>query len=89
MYLVYIKNSKFIYGNTISKNNLMKKGLLEVYSLQLEEAYKHAFVFIRQLAIAVRKAFLHTNKVSFGVFNIYLLNRKKFVQFITGNSFAV
>ncbi|KAM3172392.1 hypothetical protein ACTXT7_014642 [Hymenolepis weldensis] len=51
MYLTYVKNSKFIYGNNIAKNNLMKKGLLEVYSLQLENAYKHAFVFIRQLAI--------------------------------------
>lgn len=64
MYLIYVKNSKFIYGNSIAKNNLMKMGLLEVYSLQLDEAYKHAFVFIRQLAIAVRNAFLHTDKVS-------------------------
>ncbi len=63
MYLTYVKNSKFIYGNSIGKNNFMKNGLLELYSLQLDEAYKHAFVFIRQLAITVRKAFLHTNKV--------------------------
>ncbi|VDN99613.1 unnamed protein product [Rodentolepis nana] len=62
MYLTYVKNSKFIYGNNIAKNNLMKRGLLEVYSLQLEEAYKHAFVFIRQLAITVRKALLHSSK---------------------------
>eukprot|EP00108_Taenia_solium_P011255 TsM_000069600 transcript=TsM_000069600 gene=TsM_000069600 len=62
MYLTYVKDSKFIYGSSIAKNNLMKTGLLEVYSLQLDEAYKHAFVFIRQLAIAVRKAFLHTDK---------------------------
>ena len=71
MYLVYVKNSRFIYGNTISKNNLMKKGLLEVYSLQLDEAYKHAFVFIRQLAIGVRKAFLHNNKVDLVMSNIH------------------
>ncbi|VDD82935.1 unnamed protein product [Mesocestoides corti] len=62
MYITYVRNSKFIYGNSIAKNNLMKNGLLEVYSLQLEEAYRHAFIFIRQLAIAVRKAFLHAGK---------------------------
>ncbi|KAM7538665.1 hypothetical protein Aperf_G00000051812 [Anoplocephala perfoliata] len=62
MYLTYVKNSKFVYGNNIAKNNLMKKGLLEVYALQLDEAYKHAFVFIRQLAISVRKAFMHSSK---------------------------
>ncbi|VDL62587.1 unnamed protein product [Hymenolepis diminuta] len=49
MYLTYVKNSKFIYGNSIAKNNLMKKGLLEVYSLQLENAYKHAFDEIRSV----------------------------------------
>ncbi|VDM33097.1 unnamed protein product [Hydatigera taeniaeformis] len=37
-------------------------GLLEVYSVQLDEAYRHAFVFIRQLAISLRKAFLHAEK---------------------------
>lgn len=69
MYLTYVKNSKFIYGNSIAKNNFMKTGLLEAFSLQLDEAYKHAFVFIRQLAITVRKAFLHSSKVSFTFFH--------------------
>ncbi|KAL7056933.1 hypothetical protein AAHC03_019233 [Spirometra sp. Aus1] len=62
MYLVYVKSSKFIYGSNIGKNNFMKNGLLEFYSLDLNEAYKHAFVFIRQLAITVRKAFLRASK---------------------------
>uniref|UniRef100_A0A0X3NZP3 Nucleolar complex protein 2 homolog n=2 Tax=Schistocephalus solidus TaxID=70667 RepID=A0A0X3NZP3_SCHSO len=62
MYLVYVKSSKFIYGSNIGKNNFMKNGLLELYSLDLNEAYKHAFVFIRQLAITVRKAFLRASK---------------------------
>lgn len=84
--MVYVKNCKFIYGNSIGKNIFMKNGLLEVYSLQLGEAYKHAFVFIRQLAITVRKAFLHSNKVN-NVLNslIYLLQRRKFAPFTTGN----
>ena len=88
MYLTYVKNSKFIYGNRIAKNNLMKSGLLEVYSLQLDEAYKHAFVFIRQLAITVRKAFLHTNKEEIrSVYNWQFVCSLKFwAEFIARNA---
>ncbi|KAL5105103.1 hypothetical protein TcWFU_001539 [Taenia crassiceps] len=88
MYLIYVKNSKFIYGNSIAKNNLMKMGLLEVYSLQLDEAYKHAFIFIRQLAIAVRKAFLHTDKEeTLSVYNWqFICSLKLWCEFVARNS---
>ncbi|KAH9279371.1 Nucleolar complex protein 2 -like protein [Echinococcus granulosus] len=88
MYLIYVKNSKFIYGNSIAKNDLMKMGLLEVYSLQLDEAYKHAFVFIRQLAITVRKAFLHADKEEIrSVYNWQFICSLKFwCEFVAYNA---
>ncbi|VDK40352.1 unnamed protein product [Taenia asiatica] len=88
MYLTYVKDSKFIYGSSIAKNNLMKTGLLEVYSLQLDEAYKHAFVFIRQLAITVRKAFLHTDKEEIrSVYNWQFVCSLKFwCEFVARNA---
>ncbi|KAG5441658.1 Nucleolar complex protein 2 [Clonorchis sinensis] len=59
MFAAYVRNSKFVFGGSIAAINFMRLSLLELFSKNLDEAYLHAFVYIRQLAICLRKA--HTS----------------------------
>lgn len=63
MYVKYIENSKFVSVTTLPGINFMRQSLIEIYLLDNDLAYNHAFLYIRQLAIHLRNAMTLKRKV--------------------------
>ncbi|KAG7153729.1 nucleolar complex protein 2 homolog [Homarus americanus] len=56
LYLSYVQNSRFTSPSTWGLIDFMRISLVELYSLDQVRAYKHAFVYIRQMAFHLRNA---------------------------------
>nr|XP_045619888.1 nucleolar complex protein 2 homolog isoform X2 [Procambarus clarkii] len=56
LYLSYVQNSRFTSPSTWGLIDFMRISLVELYSLDQVLAYKHAFVYIRQMAFHLRNA---------------------------------
>lgn len=65
MYVKYVENSKFVSLTTLPGINFMRQSLIEIYLLDNDLAYNHAFLYIRQLAIHLRNAMTLKRKVIF------------------------
>lgn len=62
LYLSFVRNSKFVNMATKPTLMFMRNSLVEIFSLNETATYRHAFVYIRQLAIHLRNAIMVKKK---------------------------
>ncbi|KAH8410341.1 hypothetical protein KR009_012351 [Drosophila setifemur] len=87
MYLAYVRNSKFVSPNTLPGINFMRRSLVEMFALDLNVSYQHAFLYIRQLAIHLRNAVILKKKDSFqAVYNWQFINSMRLWADLLGAS---
>ena len=65
LYMSYVGVARNTNESTIAQIGFMKNSLVELYRLDDQLAYQHAFIFIRQLAINLRSSFILNEKVGF------------------------
>ncbi|TDH74186.1 hypothetical protein CCR75_003045 [Bremia lactucae] len=76
IYVSYMRNTKFTNEMTLPHHVLMGNCVVELFGLDLSSSYQHAFVYIRVLAIAVRKTITSPGSDSFkAVLNWQFLNQ--------------
>ena len=75
IYLSYVRASKFVNINTLPKIQFLCNCVVEIYQIDLNSSYQHAFVYIRQLAIHIRNAITSQHKESFhNIYNWQFIN---------------
>lgn len=65
MYKAYVLNCQFVNPTKLQHIQFLGNCFIELLRLDLPTAYQHAFVFIRQLAMVLRKALDSKTKVLF------------------------
>ncbi|XP_012271343.1 nucleolar complex protein 2 homolog isoform X2 [Orussus abietinus] len=79
MYVKYVENSKFVSPITLPGINFMRHSLCEIFMLDCNLSYNHAFLYIRQLAIHLRNAVTLKKKEYFqAVYNWQYINSLRF-----------
>ena len=63
LYMSYVEVSRNTNESSIAQISFMKNSLVELYRLDDQLAYQHAFIFIRQLAINLRSSMILKEKV--------------------------
>jgi nucleolar complex protein 2 len=55
--LTLVKNSLKINTENFETIDFLKNCLVEIYGIEFTQSYQHAFVYIRQLALTLKKCF--------------------------------
>ena len=63
MYLMYVRNCKFVSPSTLPSIHFMRQSLAEMFALDEAASYPHVFLYVRQLAIHLRTAITIHKKV--------------------------
>ncbi|XP_010274938.1 PREDICTED: nucleolar complex protein 2 homolog [Nelumbo nucifera] len=64
IYKAYVLNCRFVNATTLQHIQFLGNCVIELYGVDLQTAYQHAFVFIRQLAMILREAYTIKKKES-------------------------
>ncbi|XP_049852358.1 uncharacterized protein LOC126330797 [Schistocerca gregaria] len=85
IYIYYINTAKFVSEKTLAVDAFMRNCIVEVYSVDFVSSYQHAFVYIRELAQQLRKAYqTHTRDRYKAIYSFqYLHSIKVWVQLVT------
>ena len=67
VYLAYAKSAKFSTETALATLTFMGNCVVELYSLDTDSSYQHAFIYIRQLALHLRTAIQKKTKEAFQV----------------------
>lgn len=67
IYLAYANNAKFTSETSLPTLTFMGNCVVELYSVDIDSSYQHAFVYIRQLALHLRSALQKKTKEAFKV----------------------
>jgi nucleolar complex protein 2 len=63
IYKDYVANCKFVNSARLQHIQFLSNCVVELYGVDLSNAYQHAFVFIRQMAMILRNALSVKTKV--------------------------
>ncbi|EFA81580.1 UPF0120 containing protein [Heterostelium album PN500] len=87
VYLTYVRNSKFVSTTSLPIINFMCNCVVEIFSLDFATSYRHAFVYIRQLAIHLRNTLNKLTKESIqNIYNwLYINGLKAWVELIAAH----
>lgn len=76
IFVTYMRNTKFTNEATLPHHVLLGNCVVELYGLNMASSYQHAFIYIRQLAIAIRKTIVSPSPDSFkAVLNWQFVNQ--------------
>jgi len=64
LYLTYARNARFLNDQSLPAVTFMGNCVVELYGVDLQASYQHAFVYIRQLALILRNALVKKTKDS-------------------------
>ncbi|KNC46400.1 uncharacterized protein AMSG_02854 [Thecamonas trahens ATCC 50062] len=63
-YMAFVREVKHTAAHTAARQQLLRNCLVELFGINVEASYQHAFVYIRQLAILLRTAISAQSKSS-------------------------
>ncbi|KAJ1921021.1 Nucleolar Complex 2 protein [Mycoemilia scoparia] len=79
IYLTYVRNSNIKSIHAISRVQLMRDSGVELYLLNADASYQHAFIYIRQLAIHLRNSMNVRSTESYkAIYNWQFINSLRF-----------
>lgn len=85
MYLTYVRNCKVYNQNSLVLIAFLTNSLIEIYKLDISLAYQQAFVYIRQLALHLRLAYIKKGESSTKVVRSwqYILSLKLWIKIVS------
>ncbi|RWR92651.1 nucleolar complex protein 2 [Cinnamomum micranthum f. kanehirae] len=66
IYKAYVSNCQYVNASKLQHIQFLGNCVIELYGVDLPNAYQHAFVFIRQMAMILRDAVAMKTKEAFG-----------------------
>eukprot|EP01130_Rhizamoeba_saxonica_P002575 TRINITY_DN12354_c0_g1_i1.p1 TRINITY_DN12354_c0_g1~~TRINITY_DN12354_c0_g1_i1.p1 ORF type:complete len:646 (+),score=167.15 TRINITY_DN12354_c0_g1_i1:54-1991(+) len=65
MYLTFVKNAKFVNPKTLPLVDFLGNCVVEIFGIDFNMTYQHAFVYIRQIAVHLRESYHKKSKSAY------------------------